>query len=139
MRRSHTLSVSIDRPFDEVYDYLSRPVNYQNWAGTVEPGSFRPLENGDWVAMTQDGERHHRFTPPNNFGVLDHAIFVPGREMFYNPMRVTPNEAGTELTFTYYRREGVDDGQFISTVEWIQTDLLTLKSLLEAGKRPRKY
>ncbi len=139
MRRSHTISLPIERPFDEVYDYLSRPVNYQHWSGIVEQGSFRPLDNGDWVGMTPGGERHHRFTAPNNFGVLDHAIFVPGGEMFYNPMRVTPNQAGTELTFTYFRREGVTDAQFDSTVEWIRTDFLTLKAFLEAGNRPQGY
>ena len=59
--------------------------------------------------------------------------------MFYNPMRVTPNQAGTELTFTYFRREGVTDAQFDSTVEWIRTDFLTLKAFLEAGNRSRGY
>ncbi|WEK04829.1 MAG: hypothetical protein P0Y65_00805 [Candidatus Devosia phytovorans] len=136
MRRSHTITISIDRPFDEVYAYLSKPSNYQDWA-TVEQGSFKPLENGDWVGMTPAGLRHHRFTAPNNFGVLDHAIFVPGKEMLYNPMRVTPNQDGTELTFTYYVREGMSDERFESSIEWIRTDFLALKSYLEAGNRRR--
>lgn len=131
MRRSHTIGVSIERPFDEVYDYLVRPANYQHWAA-VEPGSFKPLDNGDWEGLTANGLRHFRFTTPNNFGVLDHAIFVPGGKVLYTPMRVMPNGDGTELTFMFFQRDGVDDAQFASTVEWINTDLLTLKSLLEA-------
>lgn len=134
MRRSYTISLSIDRSFIEVYDYLSKPGNYADWA-PVEAGTFKPLENGDWQGVTPGGLRHYRFTAPNNFGVLDHAIFVPGGEMFYNPMRVTPNQNGTELTFVFYRREGMDDTQFDSTVEWIHTDFLALKSVLEAGNR----
>lgn len=134
MRRSHTINISIERPFDDVYDYLSRPRNYQNWAA-VEPGSFVPLDNGDWQGDTPHGIRHFRFTPPNNFGVLDHAMFVPGGEMIYTPMRVMPNEDGCELNFTFFRRPGMDDAAFASAMEWIQTDFLALKSLLEAGNR----
>ena len=131
MRRSQTISVSIQRPLDDVYTYLAKPLNYEQWAA-IEPGTFKPLENGDWQGQTPFGFRHFRFTPPNGYGVLDHAIFVPGGELMYNPMRVVANEAGTDLTFTFFRRQGMDDSQFASAVEWITTDFLALKSLLEA-------
>ena len=39
---------------------------------------------------------------------------------------------GRDLTFTFFRREGMDDAQFASAIEWIMTDFLALKSLLEA-------
>lgn len=131
MRRSHTISISIDRPFDDVYAYLGKPINFQQWAA-VEPDTFKPLDNGDWQGVTPFGFRHFRFSPPNNYGVLDHAVFVPGGEVLYTPMRVMPNDLGTELTFTFFRREGMDDAQFASAIEWITTDFLALKSLLEA-------
>jgi hypothetical protein len=136
MRRSHTISVSIDCPFDDAYAYLSKPVNFDQWAA-VEPGSFKPLDNGDWEGETPLGFRHFRFSAPNNYGVLDHAIFVPGAAPLYMPMRVVPNDEGTELTFTFFRREGMDDRQFSSVVEWIMTDFLTLKTLLEARHAKR--
>lgn len=135
MRRSHTITVSIGRPYDDVYSYLAKPMNYGQWAA-VEAGTFRPLANGDWQGDTPFGFRHFRFTTPNVFGVLDHAIFVPGGELFYNPMRVVPNDDGTELSFTFFQREGMDDAQFESAVEWILTDFLALKSLLE-GRNTR--
>lgn len=131
MRRSHTISISINRPFDDVYAYLSKPLNFEQWAA-VSGGTFKPLDNGDWEGETPFGFRHFRFSPPNNYGVLDHAIFVPGGEVLYTPMRVVPNDDGTDLTFTFFRREGMDDAQFASAVEWIMTDFLSLKSLLEA-------
>ena len=134
MRRSHTFSISIDRPYDEAYAYLSNPANFENWAA-VEGGTFKPLANGDWQADTPFGFRHFRFSAPNRHGVLDHAAFVPGGELLYTPMRVVPNDEGTELSFTFFRRQGMDDAQFSSAIEWIMTDFLTLKSLLEAGKR----
>lgn len=131
MRRSHTIGISILRPFDEVYAYLSKPSNFEHWAA-IEPDTFKPLADGDWQGETTFGFRHFRFTPPNPFGVLDHAIFVPGGEMLYTPMRVVPNDEGTELTFTFLQRAGMDDAQFDSAIEWIMTDFLALKSLLEA-------
>lgn len=131
MRRSHTISLSINRPFLDVYDYLVRPRNYQNWAA-VEPGTFKPLADGDWEGLMAHGLRHIRFSPPNNFGVLDHAIFVPGEEPVYMPMRVMPNQEGCEVVLTFFGRDDLDDAAFDSAVEWIRVDLLGLKSLLEA-------
>lgn len=135
MRRSHTISVSIDRPYDETYAYLSKPSNYEHWAA-MEPGTFKPLPDGDWHGDTPFGFRHFRFSPPNRYGVLDHAIFIPGGEILYTPMRVVPNDEGTELTFTFFQRAGMDDAQFESAREWIMTDFLALKSLLEARNGP---
>lgn len=131
MQRSQTISLSIACRYDDAYGYLSRPSNFQVWAA-VESGSFHPLDNGDWSGETPFGLRHFRFTPHNEFGVLDHAIFEPGAPVRFNPMRVTPNEEGIDLTFIFFRREGMDDAQFASAVEWITTDFLALKSLLEA-------
>ncbi len=132
MRRSHVICVSIKRPFEEVYAFLAEPRNYARWAA-VESGTLHPLPNGDWAGQMSFGFRHIRFTPRNPYGVLDHAIFVPGGEILFTPMRVVRNEGGTELYFTFFARTGMDDAQFASAVEWITTDFLALKSMLEAA------
>ena len=135
MRRSHTISVSINHPYEATYRYLAEPRNYGEWAA-VDKHSYRPLENGDWEGMTNvGGMRHFRFTPLNPFGVLDHAMFVPGDELLWTPMRVMPNQEGTELSFTFYQRPGMDDEAFASAIEWITTDFLALKALLESRRR----
>jgi hypothetical protein len=134
MRRAHTICLSIDLPFEAVHAFLSDPANFSSWAA-VEPDTFKPLPGGDWEGDMPVGPRHFRFIAPNALGVLDHAIFVPGEEVLFMPMRVMPNLAGTELTFTYLQRTGMGDAQFDSTVEWLTTDLLALKSLLEARKQ----
>ena len=135
MRRSHTISVSINHPYEATYRYLAEPRNYGEWAA-VDRDSYRPLENGDWEGMTNvGGMRHFRFTPLNPFGVLDHAMFVPGDELLWTPMRVMPNQEGTELSFTFYQRPGMDDEAFASAIEWITTDFLTLKAMLESRRR----
>ena len=135
MRRSHTISLSIDYPYEDAYRFLANPLNYGEWAA-VDRDTFRPLGDGDWAAMTNfGGMRHFRFTPPNSFGVLDHAVFVPGEQLLWTPMRIMPNQEGTELTFTFYQRPGMSEEEFTSAIEWITTDFLTLKTLLEALRR----
>jgi hypothetical protein len=135
MRRSHTISVSIDYPYEAAYRFLADPENYGQWAA-LDRETYHLLDNGDWEGMTNvGGLRHFRFTPENAFGVLDHAMFVPGEELLWTPMRVMPNEEGTELTFTFYQRPGMDDDAFASAIEWITTDFLTLKTLLESRRR----
>jgi len=131
MRRSHTITLQIDRPYAAVYKFMADPRNFSQWAA-VDEGTFEPLGGGDWRAMTAGGLRHYRFTPPNAYGVLDHAQFVPGEVPLFNPMRIFANEDSTELQFTFFQRAGMSDEAFVSTVEWITTDFLTLKSLLEA-------
>lgn len=131
MRRSHLFSIPIQRDCGVVYAYLAEPQNFEKWAA-VEAGSFMPLANGDWEGQTPFGFRHFRFTPANPYGVLDHAIFEPGETPLFMPMRVVPNGAGTDLSFTFYQRDCMSDDQFASSIEWIGTDLLGLKSLIEA-------
>jgi len=134
MRRAHTITVSIAYPYEAAYRFLADPRNYGEWAA-VDKDTFRQLENGDWSAETTfGGLRHFRFTPTNAFGVLDHVVFVPGQPMLWTPMRVTPNQEGTDLVFTFYQRPGVSDAEFASAIEWVTTDFLTLKTLLEARR-----
>lgn len=135
MRRSHTITVQIAHPYADTYRFLADPRNYGEWAA-VERGTYRQLPNGDWEGLTPfGGPRHFRFIAPNDLGVLDHAVFVPGEPLLWTPMRVMPNEEGTELAFTFYQRPGMSDEAFVSAIEWITTDFLTLKSLLEARRR----
>ena len=131
MRRSHTFSIAMARDYHAVYAYLAEPLNFPQWAA-IEGGSFGPLANGDWAGQTPFGFRHFRFTPHNAFGVLDHAIFKPDGPLLYTPMRVMANDEGTELSFIFFQRDGMSDAQFASSIEWIMTDFLALKSLLEA-------
>lgn len=135
MRISHTISLFIDHPYDATYRFLADPRNYAEWAA-VEKQTFRPLANGDWEGMTTlGGLRHFRFTPANAFGVLDHAVFMPGETPLWTPMRVMPNEEGTELAFTFYQRPGMSQEQFASAIEWVTMDFLTLKAVVEAQRR----
>lgn len=134
MRRSHTFSIPIACPADRVYRFLVDPRNYPRWSAMEESG-YHQLNSGDWAGNTAFGFRHVRFTAPNTFGVLDHAVFVPGEEILFSPMRVVANGEGSELIFTFFQRVETSHEQFDSTLEWIRVDLLALASVLETLHR----
>ncbi len=132
MRRSHTITIQIEAPYEAVSAYLAEPRNYPEWAA-IDPESFALLENGDWSAQVRfGGLRHIRFAPANTLGVFDHSVFAPGETPLWMPMRLTPLDEGCELTFTFRQRDGMSEESFTSTLEWVTTDFWALKSLLES-------
>jgi hypothetical protein len=46
-------------------------------------------------------------------------------------MRVFPNNDGSELVFTLYRRPDVSDQEFAEDAKAVEKDLVKLKSLIE--------
>lgn len=48
-----------------------------------------------------DGRIGIRFAPANKFSVLDHVVTLPDGRSILNPMRVVPNDEGSEVLFTY--------------------------------------
>jgi hypothetical protein len=106
-------------------------MNFARWASV--PGTdIEPLGGNDWLVEVPRGQVAIRFTPRNNFGVLDYQTFpVGGDGGPVTPVRLYPNGDGAELVFTWFQREGVDDARFQSDGEWVESDLLRLKSLIE--------
>jgi hypothetical protein len=65
--------------------------------------------NEEWIAESPMGTVKVKFAEKNKFGVLDHDVTLSSGAKFYNPMRVFPNNDGSELVFTVYRRPDVSD------------------------------
>jgi hypothetical protein len=65
--------------------------------------------------------------------VLDHTVTMPSGETFYNPMRVIPAAAGSEVVFTVRRGPTVSDEDFARDLGLVQADLERLKALVERG------
>lgn len=128
-RHSRHLGISIDRPAQEVYDYVSDPVNVPGWA----PGLARSIElvDGRWVGESPMGRVVVDFTPRNDFGVLDHDVTLPSGETVHNPMRVLADGAGCEVVFTLRRRPWMSDEDFHRDAEAVTADLTALKRLME--------
>ena len=126
---SRTVSVRISRPFPEVYEFMVKPENWNQWA-TGLGKSIRPAQDG-WVAETQQGQIKVRFTPRNSFGVLDHYVVRKTGPEIYVPMRLIVNGSGCELLFTLFREPRMSDERYAGDLEFVKKDLKALKELLE--------
>ncbi|MBV9265518.1 MAG: hypothetical protein JO061_05040, partial [Acidobacteriaceae bacterium] len=98
---SRTLSVRIDRPFATVYEFLVNPANWNQWAFGL--GKSLRQSNGGWIADSDGGIVEVRFTPRNDFGVVDHTVIRPSGATIYVPMRLIINGNRCELLFTLFR------------------------------------
>jgi hypothetical protein len=128
--RSHVEGLWIERPVEDVIRFLAGPRNFPKWA-SVTGHRFEHRGGRDWLVDMAPGPRIVRFVEPNPYGVLDYAVFEEGEEPVFNPARVFAFDGGAFLTHTFFQRRGWSDERFKSTAEWITTDLLTAKSLLE--------
>ena len=127
--KSKHISVSINRPADDVYEFASNPANLPQWAAGLS-GSIENVK-GDWIAVSPMGRVKVEFAEKNKFGILDHDVTLPSGEKIYNPMRVFPNDDGSEVIFTLYQRSDLSDQMFAEDAEAVAKDLEKLKSLLE--------
>ncbi len=125
------IGVSIDRPAADVYAFVSDPANLPRWAKGLS-GSIAQVD-GEWVADSPMGKVKVRFAPPNPFGVLDHDVVLPDGVTVRNPMRVVASGAGSELSFTLFRRAGMSDAELAADAAAVERDLRELKRLLEGA------
>lgn len=126
---SRTLSITINRSVQDVYDFAATPENLPKWASGL--GKSFKQEAGVWVAETGEGLVAVRFAARNAYGVLDHWVSPAPEVEIYIPMRVVPNGSGCELLFTLFQLPGMSDSQFSADAEWVMRDLTALKNLLE--------
>jgi hypothetical protein len=124
------IHISIDLPWRAVYDFAHRPENMSLWAAGLATGLTQ--DGDEWVADGGAvGDVRIRFLPPNDFGVIDHEVTLPGGMVVYNALRVVPNGDGAEVMFTLLRQADMDDADFQQDATLVQRDLETLKTLLE--------
>lgn len=123
------LSVAIHRPAEQVYAFAANPEHLPRWAAGLS-GSIHNV-NGAWIAESPMGRVTVTFAAPNGFGILDHHVTLPTGVTVYNPMRVVPNNAGSEVIFTVYQRPEMSDDIFAEDARAVMRDLATLKRLLE--------
>lgn len=126
---ARAVSVSIERDWRTVYAFAQVPENFPRWASGLAQGL--QCQGETWRGMGPDGPIAIRFTPPNPYGVLDHQVTTPAGETIQCPLRVVANGDGAEVTFTLFRRTGVDQAAFEADAAWVARDLAALKALLE--------
>jgi hypothetical protein len=126
---SRTVSVAVARPPGEVYAFAAVPENLPRWASGL--GTDGERDGDAWVTRMDVGTVRVRFVPRNDLGVLDHDVTFPDGTVVTNPMRVVPNGAGSEVSFTLFRRPGVTAAAFDADAATVLGDLRALKRLLE--------
>jgi uncharacterized membrane protein len=129
--RSQHISVSINRSPDQVYEFAANAENLPQWASGLS-ASIEQV-NGEWIAESPMGRVKIQFAAENPFGILDHDVILPSGAKVYNPMRVVPNDDGSELIFTVYQRPGMSDEVFAEDAKAVTRDLERLKTLLESA------
>jgi hypothetical protein len=122
------ISIGVECAWERANDFLAQPANFALWAeGLAE--TLRQ-EGERWIAQTPVGDATVRFTPWNEFGVLDHWIDFADGSTVYVPLRVVANGDGCEVTLTLFRLSGMSDEKFCEDAAWVERDLARLKALL---------
>ena len=122
------ISVSINRSADEVYQFASRPENFPKWIAFIKSVT---KQGQVWLAKTEIGDLKIKFSPQNEFGILDHQVTFANGVTVSNPMRAVPNNKGCEFIFTLFRMPDKTDEEFNEDANAVARDLQKLKDLLE--------
>jgi uncharacterized protein YndB with AHSA1/START domain len=130
------ISIFINRPPADVYEFASNPRNLPRWAAGLARSEVRKEGDG-WVADSPMGNVKIRFAEKNPYGVLDHDVTLESGVTVHNSMRVVPNGQGSEFTFTLIRQPGMSDEKFAEDKAAVEKDLRTLKELLK-GRMPTR-
>ena len=130
MNEIRRLSVSIDRPAAEAYEFLAVPENFPKWASGL--GTSLKQAGMDYLVDTPEGLAKVQFSDRNRFGILDHRVTLPGGRSIYVPLRVASSGNGCALTLTLFRRPEISDAEFEADAQWVMRDLQAAKRLLEA-------
>ncbi|MGW7382777.1 hypothetical protein [Streptomyces sp. NPDC054794] len=130
---SITKTVSIDRPFADVYAFLADPANWSKWA-VVNIRSIEPTADPDWWQMsTPVGPARLRMHADAELGILDHD-YADDTASWRVPARVVPNGDGAEFMMTFYQPPTFGREFFVQQVDLVDTELATLKKILESGR-----
>ncbi len=130
MTECRTISISIQRPPDHVYDYLADASRIPAWSAFVT--KIEP-DGPAWRANTPLGMLRFRFEPKNAYRILDHTVTSSDGKTVHVPMRVVPNGADAcEVMLSVFREPDMTDEQFAADVRLVRTDLASLKRVLEA-------
>lgn len=135
MTTAQTVSVSINRPADNVYAYMRDFNNLPSWAAGLGSSIVKTIDNNTLVINTPKGEATVRFAEKNKFRIMDHYVKWANDPEVYNPIRVLENGKGSEVIFTLFRQPDMDDEQYAKDRQAVEKDLATLKQLLERSSR----
>lgn len=129
MLPARTFSVSIPQDWRTLYERIWRPEFFPQWAAGLADSDLR-ADGDSWVGDSPDGPVRIRFTPHNDFGVMDHSVDTGSGPIVHVPMRVVENGEGSEVILTLYRQPDMDDERFSADIKLVTRDLRALRTLV---------
>ena len=129
MLPARTYSISINRDWQALYEAIWRPEVFPRWASGLAESDLRQ-EGDNWLADGPEGPISIRFTPHNDYGVMDHFVDTGDGKEIHVPLRVIQNGDGAEVMLTLFRQPGMDDEMFARDAKWITRDLRALKNFV---------
>jgi hypothetical protein len=125
--------VTIDRPAAEVHAFLADAENWPRWA-VVNVLAVEPGDNPGWWKMsTPDGPARFRIYADIATGIVDHDFGDETGGVVRVPARVVGNERSADFLITITQPPELSDDAFESLLGSLETELATLKMVLESG------
>ncbi len=132
--QSKTLTITIERPANEVYEFIRNLANLPKWANTFCQ-AIQPYNDDFWLAVTPIGPVKIKMAPRNDYGICDHLVIPDPLVEIMVPMRVICNEEfSSDVIFTLFRQPGMPTAKYEEDSQMVMQDLRTLKSVLESQK-----
>ncbi|RFB74988.1 SRPBCC family protein [Methylovirgula sp. 4M-Z18] len=132
MLEAKTLSISIPRPWQDLYEAIWRPEFFPKWASGLSSSALT-WDGEQWRAQGPEGPIRIRFSAHNPYGIMDHTVDTGMGEPVYVPMRVLANGDGAEVMLTIFCQPAMTAEKFEADLQWVEGDLQALKALTIAG------
>lgn len=107
------------------------PANLPRWAAGLSGGIRQ--EGDRWFTDAPFGMVEVRFVGPVDLGILDHDVVMPDGSIVHNPLRVMPNDDGSEVVLSLFQRTSMTDDEFEADTAAVRADLQRLRDLVEGG------
>jgi hypothetical protein len=129
LRRSETLSISIQTSFDKAWKFISSPENLHLW--TVDFAISQPIKVDDLYRVeTQKGFLDLFVRSNREAGTVD-FYFANDGNYGCSPSRLISNDEGVIYIFTQFEPNNAPEGVFDKLVSNVKKELQLLKERLE--------
>jgi hypothetical protein len=135
MFKSRVITCSVRRSAQDLYEMLWQPESFTRWASGLSSSSLECDDKG-WKAEGPEGPIRIMFTEHNSLGVMDHWVDLGDGRIVYVPLRIIPNEDGSEVMLTLFRQPSMSTEKFAEDEACVRRDLLALKALGEEAQQP---
>ncbi|HEX9845229.1 MAG TPA: hypothetical protein VGA92_02045 [Candidatus Nitrosotenuis sp.] len=116
----------VDRPTDRVFDFFANPKNWES-GGALK--NIRPQSDGWWLADSPFGSSKFKLHPNKEAGILDHDFIGEGEWIVF--VRITPNERGSTISWTFIRPEAMIHERFECQLQNFDKEIEGWKKAIE--------